>query len=114
MDELYDLHRCSPENFDNGAEVLLIGLFNQMKGKKEFQGLHFMKNLEDFKLEIQQNYAYFGTLEKGLRIDLYRNIVEEKNNSDTLTFEGGSLSCFTTFSYKWETVICYLSRWNRI
>ncbi|MFN3849369.1 MAG: hypothetical protein ACK4NY_08075 [Spirosomataceae bacterium] len=97
FDALFELHKNSPEVFGNGAELLINELFKFMNTIERIKELPFMKNIKEFKLKLQQNYAYFGDTEKGLRIDLFRNIVPDKNKPDIPTFEGGLLHVLRHF-----------------
>lgn len=89
FDGLFELHKKSPDLFGKGANLIIEGLYHLIKSKDEFSELHFLKDIEAFKLQLQKSYAYFGDTEKGLRVDLFRNLVNDKKNNEILTFEGG-------------------------
>lgn len=86
-DEFIILQTNQPYLFGKGAESILEGLHKIFSSKNGA----YWGNFEDFKLKIQQQYLYTANEEKGLRLDLFRNIL---NNGD---FEGGLWHSFKHF-----------------
>ena len=81
-DEYFLLHKERPELFGKGADPLLEELYERFLVKYDVYG-DYWSDYEEFKLKIQQQFLYIANEEKGLRFDLFRNILD---NGD---FEGG-------------------------
>ncbi len=96
--EIYDefilLQTNQPNLFGEGAELILKELHEMFLRK---DGTYW-DNFEKFKLKIQQQYFYTANEEKGLRLDLYRNILI---NDD---FEGGIWHGFKHFKSNGKTL----------
>jgi hypothetical protein len=86
-DEFFTLQTNKPGLFGKGAESILKELYRIFYSKNEI----YWGTFEEFKLKVQQQYLYTANEEKGLRLDLYRNILD---NGD---FEGGLWHSFKHF-----------------
>lgn len=89
FDELLTLQSEEPELFGNGTEILLKALHNRFT--KKYPDAPYWKNYDEFVLKIQQQYFYLANKEKGLRLDLFRNSLEN------IEFEGGLWHAFQHF-----------------
>lgn len=85
-DEFISLQINQPDLFGKGTESILIELYKIFSSKNE----SYWGSFEEFMLKIQQQYLYTASEEKGLRLDLYRNILKGE-------FQGGIWHSFKHF-----------------
>ncbi|MCU0470069.1 MAG: hypothetical protein MUF58_15860 [Arcicella sp.] len=96
--EIYDefilLQTNQPDLFGKGAESILRELYRVFSSKNKI----YWGTFEEFKLKIQQQYLYTANHEKGLRLDLFRNILTDGD------FEGGIWHGFKHFKLNDNTL----------
>jgi hypothetical protein len=93
-DEFILLQANQSDLFGKGAESILKELHKIFSGKDE----RYWGSFEEFKLQIQQQYLYIANEERGLRLDLFRNISTDGD------FEGGVWHGFKHFKLNGTTL----------
>ncbi len=96
FDELFELQNEQTELFGHGTEIILRALHNRFI--KKYPDAKYLHLYEKFVLEIKQQYFYIANKDKALRLDLFRNLLENGE------FEGGLWHAFQHFRLDGQTM----------